>query len=296
MTYLIIIYYKNLITTNFSLKNTSSIMTTKKHQRYLNSRVILFQKQTTNETIFKEAFITKFENSPFVKKYYGKKIIAITKETHLARSLNHSKLFKNMRLYDKYLEGQNFKSQTDKVLCYEDVPITKSQLKRVLSSCKGRIDFGDFFSFGEKQLFKMTKLCMREIKQISFIWSYINDIQFGSNTFASLKRLEKLDITAEASFGLPANQKYCISDDYQASNITCFLQNIVNLPRLKTLYLCFKDLLMEIDLVLNLLLLVVNSKIDDWHISIMMPMEEAKNIHILKPALAKINVFGIFTS
>jgi len=269
-------------------------MATKRHQRYLNPRVILFQKQTTDETIFKEAFDARFEHSPIAKKYYGKKITIITKETHLAHALNHSKLFKGMTISGKYLEGNNFRSQGNKILFYDDVPITKSQLKRASPSCKGKIDFGDFFNFFDKQVFQMTRLSLRDIKEMSFEWTYMNNINFDTKNFASLRRLEKLNMTSVASFGFPAN--HYITDVYEASNLARFMQNIVNLPRLNTLYLCFKNLLMETELVLNLLLFVANSNITDWHISIMMSTEEVKNIHSLKPALAKINTLGVFTT
>ena len=141
----------------------------------------------------------------------------------------------------------------------------------------------------------MTRLYMRYTKQVSFVWSYKNNIHFDTKSLASLRCLEKLNITVETAFNIPANERYCISDDYETSNLIRFMQNITNLPRLKTLSLCLKGLQMNTGLGLNLLLLVANSNLTDWQISVMLPIKDAKNIHILKPVLARINILGIFT-
>jgi len=227
-------------------------------------------------------------------KYFGKKVTLIKKPSDLTRALNLSKHFINVDLSNNLLQPYSLKTKNNNVVCLKDVKFAPHQIKRIFMACKGSVKIKDSKDFSEEILFRLTRLYLRETKQISFDWTYCNKITFSNRALASLRRLEKLTISVHNGLLPNHDENYRISDDYEASNMIRLVENITKLPNLKTLYLDFYGIEVSADLVVNLTLLVANSKIEDWYLDVIIPIEFFKDMDILKPALEKVQTLGIF--
>ena len=228
------------------------------------------------------------------QKYFGKKIIPLNKLSDLTKALNRCKFLTRIELSYYNLQSDNFKSKGSKILCFQAVKINRFQVKKILMSCKGKVILGDFRNFSDQFTSQLARLYMRDVKQAEIRWNYPNQANFDSRALASLKRVEKLDLTFQQSLNND-DDNYLVSDDFEAASVIRFMENIARLPRLKNLYVNFKDVEMTPDLLLNSVLTIANSKIDDWYLDLVLPITSIKNINILKPALETINVLGIFT-
>ena len=101
-------------------------------RRLLSPQFILFQKQTTNDVRLKKPSRTTLTGPALGKKYYGKKVIFIAKQTDLTLTLNNCKLLTRIKLDEDYLEASLLKSKGDKIISCNDILIKRSQLKKNL--------------------------------------------------------------------------------------------------------------------------------------------------------------------
>jgi len=229
-------------------------------------------------------------------KYFGKKVRIIKKSSDFPHALNLSKYFINAELSDFYLASYSLKSKGSKALCLEYTRVAPFQIKRMFMACKGKVRIEQTQDFSEEFFFRLTRLYMTQVKEINFDWIYCNKINFGSRILASLRRLEKLTISTENGIPTGADENHKISDDYEASNWIRLMESIIKLPSLKTLHFNIYGVEMPADLISSLTLLVANSKIEDWYIDVIIPVNCLENTNTLKLALEKIHTLGIFTN
>jgi len=215
--------------------------------------------------------------------------LTVTKTSDLTRALKFSKYLISAVILSSFLHRNLLKSKSSKVICLQNVKVMPFQLKKIFMACKGKVKTSN--SISEESFFQLTRSSMRDLKQIDFAWTYQNQVQFDRRSLAGLRRLEKLTLITQKNCQRLNYPNHRISDDHEASNLVQLVENIAQLPKLKSLHLDLYGLKLPSDLVLNLALLVANSNINDWYLDLII---SAQHFDVLKPVLEKVHTLGIF--